>query len=152
MNSVKYKPDDHQTVIPYLTVKDAPGLIEFLRQVFGASECERVDRPGGGILHAEVRVGDSRIMLSEACDQMGPGLSHLYVYVEDVDTVHQRALKAGAEEVMAPADMFWGDRFCSVKDTWGNTWSIATHVEDVAQHELAERARAFFEEQQSETG
>lgn len=148
MKNTNHKPEGYHTVTPYITVKDAPGFIDFVQRAFDAKESERVTRPDGGIMHAEVRIGDSPIMISEACDQMGPMPASLYLYVEDADAVFRKAVDSGAKSFMEPADMFWGDRFSSVTDTWGNQWSIASHVEDVAPDELKKRARAFMEQHQ----
>ncbi len=152
MSTIHHQPKGYHTVTPYITVKDAPGLIEFIKRVFRGEELERIDQTDGRIMHAEVRIGDSPIMISEACDQMGPMPASLYLYVKDADTVYRGALEAGAASVMEPADMFWGDRFSSVKDPWGNTWSIATHAEDVPSGELEKRARSFAEEMAAEHG
>lgn len=146
MKNVNYKPEGYHTVTPYITVKDASALIEFLQRAFDAAETERVSRPDGAIMHAEVRIGDSPVMISEACDEMGPMPASIYLYVEDADKVFGGAVEAGATAIMQPADMFWGDRFSCVKDAWGNQWSIGTHIEDVPPEELEKRARAFSEE------
>ncbi|MFA9479942.1 VOC family protein [Phycisphaerales bacterium AB-hyl4] len=146
MGQVKTIPKGYHTVTPYLTVAGADKLVAFIEQVFGGSEVGRHDRPDGAIMHAEVRIGDSLIMISEACEQMGPMPGALYVYVDEVDAVYRKLMEAGATSVMEPADMFWGDRFASVRDPWGNAWSIATHVEDVSPDELNRRARAFTEQ------
>jgi PhnB protein len=146
MKPVNHQPASYHTVVPYLTVKEAPHFIEFLQQVFDAKESERIPTPDGKIMHAEVRIGDSAIMISEACDEMGPMPASLYLYVKDSDAAFRKALDAGAAVIMEPADMFWGDRFSSVKDRWGNQWSLATHIEDVPREELPQRARAFMEQ------
>ena len=152
MSKINHQPNGYHTVTPYLTLEDAPGFIKFVEQAFGATEYERVHRNDGRIMHAEVRIGDSPVMISEACDQMGPMPTSLYLYVDDADSVYRRALDAGATSVMEPADMFWGDRFGSVKDTWGNQWSIASHIEDVPSDELEKRARAFAAQMAAEGG
>ncbi|MCC5806007.1 MAG: VOC family protein [Opitutales bacterium] len=143
MTNTKYQPGGYHTITPYLNIKDAPGFIEFAKRVFGAEITERIDGPGGSIMHAEIRIGDSVVMLSEACEQRGPMPSSLYVYVDDMNSVYKRAVEAGAKPEMPPADMFWGDRFGNVTDAWGIQWSIATHVEDVSPDELKKRAEAF---------
>lgn len=97
-------------------------------------------------MHAEIRIGDSVIMLSEACSEMGPTPSCLYLYVEDADATFRKAVDAGAKPGMEPTDMFWGDRFSSVNDAWGIEWCISTHVEDVPPEELEQRAKAFAEQ------
>jgi PhnB protein len=146
MKSVKYIPDGYHTATPYITVNDTPGLIEFLQRAFGATETSRINRPDGAIMHAEIRIGDSPIMLSEACQEMGPMPASLYLYLEEADAAFARAVEAGATPIMEPADMLWGDRFGCVKDAWGNQWSISTHIEDVAPEDLDKRARLFAEQ------
>ena len=146
--AAKPVPDGYHTVTPYLTVRGAAKVIEFLKQAFGAElSLEPVKRPDGAIMHAEVKIGDSRVMLGEENEMAKATTTSLYVYVPNVDSVYQRAVKAGGNSVMEPTDMFYGDRTGSVKDPSGNTWSIATHKEDVAPQELAKRAEAFFKQQ-----
>lgn len=138
-------PTGYHTVTPYLTVRDAVGLIEFLRKVFDAEQVERHDRPDGTIMHAEVRIGDSMLMISDACEQMGPMTSHLYFYVPDTDATYRKAMEADSESIMQPENQFWGDRMGGVRDPWGNLFWIGTHVEDVSAEELQKRAEAFAE-------
>jgi PhnB protein len=146
--AAKPVPDGYHTVTPYLTVRDAPKVIEFLQQAFGAKiSHEPVKRPDGTIMHAQVTVGDSPIMIGEESEMAKPTTSSLYLYVSDVDSVYQRAVKAGGNTVMEPTDMFYGDRSGAVKDPSGNSWFIATHKEDVAPQELAKRAEAFSKQQ-----
>jgi PhnB protein len=146
--AAKPVPDGYHTVTPYLTVRDAPKVIEFLQQAFGAKiSHEPVKRPDGTIMHAQVTVGDSPIMIGEESEMAKPTTSSLYLYVPDVDSVYQRAVKAGGNTVMEPTDMFYGDRSGAVKDPSGNSWFIATHKEDVAPQELAKRAEAFLKQQ-----
>ncbi len=134
--AVKPVPEGYQTVTPYLTVKGATQLIDFLKRAFGAEETFRMgdDR----VAHAEVRIGDSMLMLGDAPEEPMPAMIHLYL--PDVDAVYQRALKAGATSIREPENMFYGDRSAGVKDAFGNQWWIATHVEDVSPEELARRA------------
>jgi PhnB protein len=146
--AVKPIPEGFHAVTPYLTVRNAARMIEFLKRTFGAETVfEPMKRPDGLIMHAELKIGDSRVMVAEASEQCQPTQAQLYVYVADADAAYQRALAAGAASSMAPADMFYGDRSGSVKDPSGNTWFIATHKEDVAPKELAKRAEAFFKQQ-----
>jgi PhnB protein len=137
--AVRAVPEGFHTVTPTLTVKGAAKLIDFLKAAFGAEEKFRMPGPGGAIMHAEITIGDSIVMLSDAIRQPATQ-TELYLYVTDADGTYQRALKAGAKSLMAPVDMFWGDRFARVEDTFGNTWGIATHKEDVAPEEMARRA------------
>lgn len=146
MKTENFRPKGYHTVTPCIAVKDAAGFIEFLSRVFDAKEGERMDRPDGRIMHSEVRVGDSAIMISEACDEMGAMPASLYLYVENADKTFNRAVEAGASTVMEPADMFWGDRLSSVRDAWGNQWSISTHVEEVPPEEIEKRAAVFMEQ------
>jgi len=142
-----HQPKDYHSVTPYLTVKDASALIDFLKTVFDAQSGECLTRPDGTIMHAEVRIGDSMVMISDACEEMGPMPASLYVYVKDADAVFKRALDAGATPIMPPADMFWGDRFCCVQDKWGNQWSPSTHTHDLTPEEIQQGARKFMENQ-----
>jgi PhnB protein len=141
-------PDGHHTVTPYLTVHDATKVIDFLKQAFDAEIThEPVKRPDGSIMHAQVKIGDSRIMIAEESEMAKATPSSLYLYVPNVDDVYKQAVKAGGKTIMEPMDMFYGDRSGGVKDPSGNSWMIATHKEDVAPQELAKRAEAFFKQQ-----
>jgi len=146
--AAKPVPDGYHTVTPYLTVRGAPKVIEFLRQAFGAEiSLEPIKRPDGTIMHAQVTIGDSRIMIADESEMAKATESSLYLYVPNVDSVYQRAVKAGGNTIMEPTDMFYGDRSGAVKDPSGNSWFIATHKEDVAPQELAKRAEAFMKQQ-----
>jgi uncharacterized glyoxalase superfamily protein PhnB len=135
-------PEGYHTVTPYLTVQGAETLLEFLQRAFDAVEQERVARADGTIGHAEVRVGDSMVMLAEARGEWKPMPSALYLYVKDTDATYRRALEAGACSLMEPADQFYGDRNAGVRDPVGNIWWIATHKEDISPEELTRRATA----------
>jgi PhnB protein len=139
--AVKAIPEGYHSVTPSLVVRGAAKLIDFVKAAFGAEEALRMPGPTGEIMHAEVRIGDSLIMLNDAMRQ-SPTTSALFLYVTDVDSVYQRALKAGATALSEPANMFWGDRMAQVKDQFGNQWSISTHVEDVPPQEMEKRAAA----------
>jgi uncharacterized glyoxalase superfamily protein PhnB len=139
--AVKAIPDGYHSVTPNLVVKGAVKLIDFMKQAFGADEAFRMPAPSGEIMHAEVRIGDSVIMLNDAMRQQ-PITSSLFLYVTDVDRIYQQALKAGGTSLVEPANMFWGDRMAQVQDPFGNQWSIATHVEDVPPEEIEKRAAA----------
>ncbi|MDR3555809.1 MAG: VOC family protein [Syntrophobacteraceae bacterium] len=138
--AVKSTPEGYNTVTPLLSVKGAAQLIDFLKKAFEAVEVYRFPGPEGTVRHAEMKIGDSVIMLGEACDKSAPMPTALYLYVQDADAVYQKALQAGGEKIMAPEDMFWGDRVSTVKDFAGNMWWIATHVEEVSSEELERRA------------
>jgi PhnB protein len=136
--AVKAIPDGYSSVTPFVTVKGAAQMIDFLKQAFGAEEVMRMPGPGGVVMHAELNIGNSRLMLSEAM-QNPPSQSSFYLYVSDADAMYKRALAAGASSRIEPKDEFWGDRAAMVKDPFGNIWSVATHKEDVAPEELAKR-------------
>jgi len=138
--AVKAIPDGYHTVTPYLIVQGAGQLIDFLKLAFDAQETERITAPDGAIAHAEVRIGDSIVMMSDAGGERAPMPSGLYLYVNDTDAVYISALRAGATSIVEPADQFYGDRSAGVKDPVGNQWWIATHKEDVSPEELKRRA------------
>ena len=141
-SKVKPVPERYHSVTPYLVVQGVPKLLEFMKQTFNSTELERVPRPDGTISHAEVRIGDSVVMMGEANAQAKPMPTMLYVYVEDVDAVYKRALRAGAKSVRELKDEFYGDRAGGVEDPVGNQWWIATHKEDVSPEELLRRMEA----------
>ena len=141
-------PDGHHTVTPYLTVSNAAKVIDFLKQAFGAEiTYEPLKRPDGTIMHAEVKIDDSCVMIAEGNEVAKATPSSLYLYVLNVDSVYQQAVKAGGKTIMEPMDMFYGDRCGGVKDPSGNSWMIATHKEDLAPEDMAKRAEAFFKQQ-----
>jgi uncharacterized glyoxalase superfamily protein PhnB len=131
--AVQPVPEGYHSITPYLVVPGVATLLDFLQQAFEAQELHRVLRPDGTIMPAEVRIGDSRVMLGEPMGDAQPLLGALYLYVHDVDAVYTRAL---------PADQFYGDRSAGLKDPIGNPWWIATHQEDVPPEEIARRAEA----------
>jgi len=147
--AVKPVPEGYNTVTPYLAVDDASAAIEYYKKAFGAKERVRMDTPDGKIGHAEVEIGDSLVMLSASFPQattrppaeLGGTSASVFLYVDDVDAVVRKAVDAGATVTMDVADQFWGDRFGSIRYPFGHIWSIATHVEDVAPEEMAERAK-----------
>ena len=136
-------PTGVHTVTPYLVVEGVPKLIDFLKQAFGAEERFRMARPDGGVAHAEVKIGDSIVMIGEAMGEWKAKPCSLYLYVEAVDAVYQRAIQAGGTSVGEPKVQFYGDRTAGVLDPCGNHWGIATHVEDVAAEEIAKRFAAM---------
>ena len=143
-------PEGYHTVSAYLTVDDAARAIEYYVKAFGAKELVRMEAPGGKVGHAELQLGDSRIMLSDAFPEastrppkeLGGTSAGVFMYVPDVDAVVKQAVEAGATVTMEVANQFWGDRFGTIMDPFGHIWSIATHVEDVPPEEMAERAKA----------
>jgi PhnB protein len=148
--AVKPVPEGYNTVSPYLAVEDAAAAIEYYKKAFGAKERVRMEAPGGKIGHAELEIGDSLVMLSDPNPQassrppkeLGGTSGGVFLYVDDVDAVVRHAVEGGATVTMEVADQFWGDRFGTVTDPFGQVWSIATHVEDVPPEEMAERAKA----------
>lgn len=136
---VKPIPEGYNTVTPYLVVKSPETLIEFAKEVFDAKEHDINKTPDGKITHAEIQIGDSKVMIGCECDQNKGMASMLYLYVKDVDSVYSKALKAGAEKIQPVKDQFYGDRSGGVRDSNGIQWWIATHVEDVSKEELNKR-------------
>ena len=129
--AVKTIPEGFHTVTPYLIVQEAAQLIDFVKQAFEATELSRGTGSAGGI-HAEVRIGDSIVMIGGGGAWRGePMPAAIYLYMDDVDAVYKRALQAGAASLSEPADQAYGDRVAGVKDSFGNVWYIATHIEDV---------------------
>jgi PhnB protein len=135
--------DGFRTVTPYLLVEGADRLITFLCEAFAANVRCREARPDGSVMHSELRVGDSMLMLGEANDEFGPMPTSIYLYVPDCDSVYQQALKAGGNSVFELMDMPSGERYGGVKDPAGNIWWIATHIEDVSPEEQERRWREF---------
>ncbi len=140
--SVQPIPEGQQSVTPYLVVKDAAALIAFLQDAFDAEVLVRHARPDGTIMHAQLRIGGSVVMMGEPMGDQTPMPAMLHLYVEAVDQVYQQALDAGATSIMAPTDQFYGDRSGGVADKHGNHWWIATHIEDVSNEEMAKRMAA----------
>ena len=140
MSDVKPVPDGYTAITPYLVAEDGPGLLGFLVDAFGAVERMRIPMPDGSLAHAEVEIDGAAVMLGSAAGPDFPPLAAQdHLYVEDVDAVYARAVSAGATPVAEPGDQFYGDRIARVLDPCGNTWSVATHVEDVPPDELMRR-------------
>jgi uncharacterized glyoxalase superfamily protein PhnB len=139
--AVKPIPDGYHAVTPYLIVDGAAKLIDFLKSTFGATELFRMPAPGGKVGHAEVKIGDSNVMIADSSAEWAARTAMLYVYVKDVDATHKKALAAGGKQVKEPANQFYGDRSSGVTDAFGNYWGIATHVEDVSPQEIEKRAK-----------
>jgi len=154
MAKVKAIPEGYHTITPNLVIAGAEKAIDFYKKGFGATEIARMPGPNGGIMHAELRIGDSVFMLGEEMPEMGAkgpkalGGSpvSLYVYVENVDAAWDRAIKAGATSVMPLADMFWGDRTGWLEDPFGHKWALAQHVKDLTPEEIQKGQEAFFAE------
>lgn len=138
---VKAVPEGYHTVCPYIVISGVSKLIDFARQVFDAKEVHVSRRPDGSVMHAEIKIGDSIVMMGESSDvKKFPAMLHLYM--ENVDAVYQRAIQAGAKSLREPADQPYGDRTGGVEDAFGNQWWIATHIEDVSSEEMERRAKA----------
>jgi uncharacterized glyoxalase superfamily protein PhnB len=145
---VKPVPDGYHTITPYLVVDGAEKVIRFMKEAFGAQPIfEPMMRPDGKVMHAEFKIGNSVVMISDASERAKATSTMLYLYVPNVDAVYEKAVKAGGTSVMEPADQFYGDRSGGVKDPAGNQWHIGTHVEDVAPAELKKRAAEFAKQQ-----
>jgi PhnB protein len=148
---VKPIPDGYHSVTPYLIVRDGARAIDYYKQAFGATELMRMPGPGGKIGHAEIKIGDSPVMLADegpmsenkSPAQYGGTPVPLMIYVDDVDTVFKRALSAGGKEVKPLQNQFYGDRSGTLTDPFGHCWTIATHVEDVAPDEMQRRMAAM---------
>ncbi len=134
----------YHAVTPLLSAKGVARLIDFLKAAFGAVELSRLPGANGTVMHAELKIGDSMVMLGEEMEGCPSLHGALYLYVPDADATYRAALDAGGESVEEPADRFWGDRAALVQDFAGNRWWIASHVEDVSAEEIAKRAQALF--------
>ncbi len=139
---VKPVPKGMRTVTPFLLVNNAKGLIKFMKKAFDG-ELTYIMEAEGKVMHATVKIGDSIIMLSDDMGPYEPMPCQLYLYLEDMDTVYKKALKAGGTSLREPVTEFYGDRSGAVKDEWGNHWWIATHVEDVSEAELRKREKEW---------
>lgn len=147
MAKVKAIPEGYHSVTPYLFIKGAASAIDYYKNVFGAKERVRMPGPNDRVMHAELEIGDSIIMLADENPQAGTtspqtagGPSNsLHLYVEDVDTVTQKAVSGGAKLVRPVKDEFYGDRMATISDPFGQIWSIATHIEDVSPEEMKNR-------------
>jgi PhnB protein len=155
--AVKPIPEGYHTLIAYLAVEDADRAIEFYKDAFGAEEILRMPGQDGKIAHAELQFGDSKLMLSDPFPQSnvrpplergGPTAS-IFMYCEDVDAMFEQAKRAGATVVMELENMFWGDRFGTLTDPFGQVWSLSQHVEDLSPEEMAERSKAAMAEMAS---
>src|SRR5512138_76738 len=135
--AVRSIPKGYHTVTPYLVIRGVAGVVDFVQKAFDAQQTHPpMTRPDGTIMHTEVKIGDSHVMMGEPMGDTAPIPGSLYLYVKNVDATYRRALSAGAVSVMEPADQFYGDRNAGVKDQAGNTWWIGTHIEDVPPEEL----------------
>ena len=147
--AVKPIPDQYHSVQPYLVVDGAEELISFLRGTFDLEDPMRMPRPDGKVGHAEVRIGDSVVMLADSGGptNVEPTQTMLVVYVEDCDKSYAKALESGGVSIQAPEDQFYGDRSAGVKDAFGNQWYFHTHVEDVSEEEMGRRMEELAKQQ-----
>ena len=153
---VKPIPEGYHSVTPYLIVKGGAKAIEFYKRAFGATEIMRLEGTGGSLGHAEIRIGNSPVMLADEYPEMGfrspqtlggAGVS-LMVYVEQVDAVFQRAIATGAKELRAVQNQFYGDRSGTLQDPFGHVWTISTHVEDIPPEEMHRRSQEMVKQAQ----
>lgn len=150
--AVKPIPEGYHSVTPYLSIDGAAAAIDFYKRAFGATELFRLATPDGRIGHAELNIGNSRIMLADPCDEgafrtpqaLGGSSVGLHVYVEDVDARYAQAVAAGAKVVRPLEDQFYGDRNATLEDPYGHVWFLASHKEDLAPEEINRRAEALF--------
>jgi len=155
---IKPIPRGYHSITPGLVIKDGARAIDFYKKAFGAKENYRVENPDGGIMHAELRIGNSNFMLGsepaqhpgheESCARAPSELNgttvSLYLYVENADAVFEQAVQAGAQATGKMEDMFWGDRVGQLKDPFGYLWTVATHTADVTPEEMKARAKEYF--------
>lgn len=152
--TIKPIPEGYHSLTPYLIVRDAASAIAFYKSVFGATELMRLDAPGGKIGHAEIQIGDSRLMLADEHPEMGavapqksgPSSVGLCLYVENADEVVARATEAGATVKRPLQNQFYGDRSATLEDPFGHSWTVATHIEDVTPDELRRRMEKMTSE------
>ena len=149
---VRAIPKGYHSVTPHIVVRDAASAIAFYKKAFGAKEIMRLPGPSGAIMHAEIRIGDSGVMIANEMPEMGNKSPQaldgspvdFYVYVEKVDAAYKRAVNAGAKVIMPVADMFWGDRMGRLEDPFGHSWSLASHVKDMTARKMKKAQEAFF--------
>lgn len=152
--AVSHIPEGYHSVTPYLIVDGAESAIRFYAEAFGAAEVMRMPMGENKLAHAEVRIGDSHVMLADEFPEMGflgplkrgGATASLMIYVPDVDAAFAKAIAAGAKEERAPADQFWGDRMGTLLDPFGHRWTLATHIEDVAEDEMKRRMAEAFKQ------
>lgn len=153
--TVKPIPDGYHNITPYLCIEGAAEAIDFYKRAFDATEVFRLVAPGGEIGHAEIRIGDSSLMLSDACDQsplrnprsQGGSSTGLHLYVANVDTQFAKAVDAGAKVIRPLLDQFYGDRAGTLEDPFGHVWFLASRIEDLSPEEISRRAETLFSAQ-----
>ncbi len=153
-NQLNRIPEGYHSITPYLSIKGATAALEFYKRAFDAAEIYRLDMPEGRIGHAEIQIGNSRIMLADEVPDMSDAIAKspqslggttfgLHIYVDDVDAQFQRAVEAGASAKRPVRDQFYGDRSGTIEDPFGHLWTIATHIEDVLTEEIGRRMAAM---------
>ena len=142
-------PEGYHTITPFLVVKDARKLIEFMKQAFDA-EVKHISENDGVVMHGEVKIGNSMLMLAEENVNAPGSPTGIYLYVTDTDAMYKKAVDAGATSIMEPADQFYGDRNAGVKDFAGNSWWIGTHIEDVSAEEIKRRMTEMNEKRKAQ--
>jgi PhnB protein len=160
--NVKPIPEGQHTVTAGLVHRQASKAIEFYKKAFGAELKNNMTMPDGKVMHAEMRIGDSTIFITDEFPEMAPDhkspqtlggvTSSLYLYVQDVDAAYKKAIDAGAKSVMPPADMFWGDRFGKVTDPFGHHWGMATHKEDLTPAQIETRRKDWEKQMMQQKG
>lgn len=151
---VKPIPDGYSTVTTYFCVRGAADAIEYYKRAFGATEISRCAAPDGKVMHAEIKIGDTRLMLADECPEMnfnspltiGGTPCFLHLYVEDVDTVFKKACDAGAKVIRPVQNQFYGDRTGMITDPFGHCWNISTRIEDLTEEEINRRSEEFMKE------
>jgi PhnB protein len=157
---VKAVPVGTHTITPHLSVREAPKAIEFYQKAFGAKVLGVHKTPDGKVMHATLKIGDSRLMLADEFPGMGTPAPQslggspvlLNIYVKDVDALFKKAVDAGAKVTMPLANQFWGDRYGQIVDPFGHTWALGSHVEDVAPEEMERRANEIFAQMPKKAG
>lgn len=147
--AVKPMPEGYHSMTPMLVVQGAGDLIRFAKEAFGAEERSRMPGPKDTVAHAELKIGDSIVMVADPGPTYPAMPTYLYLYVADVDKTYGRALEAGGTAVEEPKDQFWGDRTAEVKDGSGNRWTIATHTEDLTPEQMQKRVQEWTAQQAS---
>lgn len=160
MSDVNPVPDGCNCVNVYLVVKDGQKALDFYAKAFHGTAGTCMTAPDGSVVHGEVRIGNSTVMISQenpqwelkSAETLGGSPASVHLYVDDCDALHAHALESGCTEIMPPSDMFWGDRYGKVVDPFGFQWGIATHVEDVSEEEMQKRSEAWFAQMAGQGG
>jgi uncharacterized glyoxalase superfamily protein PhnB len=147
-----FMPEGMHTITPHLVVKNAAQAIEFYKKAFGATETNRMPGPGGIVMHAALKIGDSKFFVNDPMGEStapprGDAPYSIHLYVQDADKIYNQAIAAGAKSEMPLEDQFWGDRYGRIVDPYGHTWAIATHIEDLSPAEMEERSKQFMAQQ-----